>query len=966
MKSQLLKLLLLHAIAIFGINLLSFGQIAQRGTATFKSNTSSATTLVINKPSGVVVGDVMFASIVQAETSNNNLSNASLAGWTLISGSLIYDDGNNSGNNQWWGSLLYKVATASEPSSYTFALDADVDISIGGIVAFNGVDVTSSPFDETPGTFRLTNANDLTANAITTVSGNAVVLMFGQTANDYTYSKWGATSANGEGVFTELYDEINASGDNASIGCAWYTKSSTGSTGDRFARLSNSSRGQAIMVALKPACVNISTQPSTASKAYCLNSTLVETLSVSASALSGSIQSYKWYSNTSESNTGGTLLATHTTSSGTDSYSPSSSSTGNKYYYVEVTTSTGCSFKSNVSGLISISEMSGQNIQTFNANGSFTVPTGVTSIIVEAWGGGGSGGGTASAPSGQARGGSGGGGGAYALKTLTVTPGSTLSIVVGAAVNGTVAADGTDGNYSTVIGYESVIKAAGGLKGNKNTTGNGYAPVGGLGGSVANSKGDIVYAGNAGTAGATAYGISSGSGGNGANGGGLGGSATQIVGTTSNGVAGAPAGGGGGGSRTSQSDGDRAGGAGAAGRVIISWTSPDAFAGISGATEMYVASTTELTGTGTPHASTPWESLNPSVATITSSGRLKGETNGSVVVRYKDVAGCMSTKTINVTYPLAQYYNASISEQEAVNISTTRQVPYPAASVYTEGGIKKVRLRVKSGTYGLALTDMYSDNSGDGNTTDVPNFGDLQITNFTTTTNGSGETDIIFPLSLLVTPDNAINGIFIRTNKNSVTYTNFIRFSAGALPVTLTSFAAKAGLNNTVNLAWATSTEIVNKGFRIERQSPIGNGKFENIGFVESKAPEGGNSNVPLYYSFVDVAPASNATNYYRLAQVDLDGKTTYSDVKLVRIGGETVTMVYPNPSNGAVNISRSANTNKMNIQILDMSGRMVQQYSNVIDANFRLNINKAGMYNIKMTYPQTGEQSIQRIIVQK
>ncbi len=198
------------------------------------------------------------------------------------------------------------------------------------------------------------------------------------------------------------------------------------------------------------------------------------------------------------------------------------------------------------------------------------------------------------------------------------------------------------------------------------------------------------------------------------------------------------------------------------------------------------------------------------------------------------------------------------------------------------------------------------------------------------------------------------------------TYTGVVVANAAALPVTLTNFSAKAGLNNTVNLTWATSTEIVNKGFRIERQSAIGNGKFENIGFVASKATEGGNSAVPLFYSFADIAPASNATNYYRLAQVDLDGKTTYSDVKLVRIGGETVTMVYPNPNNGAVNISRSANTNKMNIQILDMSGRMIQQYSNVTDANFRLNINKAGMYNIKMTYPQTGEQTIQRIVVQK
>jgi hypothetical protein len=185
------------------------------------------------------------------------------------------------------------------------------------------------------------------------------------------------------------------------------------------------------------------------------------------------------------------------------------------------------------------------------------------------------------------------------------------------------------------------------------------------------------------------------------------------------------------------------------------------------------------------------------------------------------------------------------------------------------------------------------------------------------------------------------------------------------LPVTLTSFTTKPATNNKVSLGWATSSEQVNKGFSIERQSNNTNGKFESIGFVASKAP-GGNSQTQLYYSFTDEMPSASATNFYRLAQQDLDGKVSYSEVRSLKLGKETVTMVSPNPSNGAVNISRTADGKKMNIQVIDQSGKIIRQVNNIADANYKLNIQKSGVYTIKMNYPETGEQSIQRIVVQK
>jgi hypothetical protein len=186
---------------------------------------------------------------------------------------------------------------------------------------------------------------------------------------------------------------------------------------------------------------------------------------------------------------------------------------------------------------------------------------------------------------------------------------------------------------------------------------------------------------------------------------------------------------------------------------------------------------------------------------------------------------------------------------------------------------------------------------------------------------------------------------------------------AAALPVTLSNFTAKQTTDNKVALAWVTSSESVNKGFSIERQEE-GSGKFQSLGFIASKA-EGGNSQATLAYSFKDVT-AKNGTNMYRLVQEDLDGKKTYSEVRVVKLSAQSVSNVFPNPSTGAINISRSNDGKKMNIQVLDQSGRVISQVNNIIDSNYRMNLPQPGIYSIKMMYPETGEQSIQRVVVQK
>ncbi|KQB40480.1 beta strand repeat-containing protein [Flavobacterium aquidurense] len=217
-----------------------------------------------------------------------------------------------------------------------------------------------------------------------------------------------------------------------------------------------------------------------------------------------------------------------------------------------------------------------QTTKTFLTSGSFTVPPGVTTISVQAWGGGGSGGGAVGAGLLFGRGGAGGGGGGYASSPLTVTPGTTLNVIVAGQTSGNSGANGSTGFNSTILGYEFLIFAAGGSGGGANNAGG--TPMGGAGG-ITNSTGTVTIAGFNGFNGNSwsllSLLLSSGAGGAGANFGGAGGPAVpSLILGNAPGNAGSSPGGGGSGAINSALGTAQVGGVGAAGKVIISYTCP--------------------------------------------------------------------------------------------------------------------------------------------------------------------------------------------------------------------------------------------------------------------------------------------------------------------------------------------------------------------------------------------------------
>jgi hypothetical protein len=182
------------------------------------------------------------------------------------------------------------------------------------------------------------------------------------------------------------------------------------------------------------------------------------------------------------------------------------------------------------------------------------------------------------------------------------------------------------------------------------------------------------------------------------------------------------------------------------------------------------------------------------------------------------------------------------------------------------------------------------------------------------------------------------------------------------LPVDFKSFTATRNRNN-VLLKWETSSELNNSGFAVERNL---NGAWEQIAFVNSQAANG-NSDALLSYTYNDLNSTKGITQY-RIKQVDFDNKSKYTEIRSVRgldqIGKVTV---YPNPtSNGTVNVVFDDASVTRTIFVTDMSGRTLKQINNVTNNNITIDNLQPGMYTLRIMVPETGEQIVQKIVVNK
>ena len=221
--------------------------ITLRGSMT--ANWASGSTITINKPSGVVQGDVMIVCIAQY-ISGGTASAATCTGWTTVKSG---DLGSTTSTTR-YGTILYKVAGSSEGPSYAFTLAGTVGGAVGEIVAYYNVD-NGTPIDANSSSFSASSSRSATlasTTAINTATDGALAILFGMGASP---------SSGGAGSFsawtdslTQVFSSANGGSGNtaAIVGAGSETIASHGTTGAGSATMT-SMYNAGCWVALRPA-----------------------------------------------------------------------------------------------------------------------------------------------------------------------------------------------------------------------------------------------------------------------------------------------------------------------------------------------------------------------------------------------------------------------------------------------------------------------------------------------------------------------------------------------------------------------------------------------------------------------------------------------------------------------------------------------------------------------------------------
>jgi predicted phosphodiesterase len=169
--------------------------------------------------------------------------------------------------------------------------------------------------------------------------------------------------------------------------------------------------------------------------------------------------------------------------------------------------------------------------------------------------------------------------------------------------------------------------------------------------------------------------------------------------------------------------------------------------------------------------------------------------------------------------------------------------------------------------------------AGQSTTLTASYIGNYKWSNGTTTTR-----------SLTVSPPLGTSFYFVNDPQNCLRDT-FIVNVGTSIPIELTKFSVNNTLDNRIIVQWQTASERQNSYFLIEHST---DGKQFTALARHTGQPL---STQPFSYTFIDENPKEGA-NYYRLSQVDNNGKTTVFGIRSANFGGKkSVLTITPNPS---------------------------------------------------------------------
>jgi len=143
-----------------------------------------------------------------------------------------------------------------------------------------------------------------------------------------------------------------------------------------------------------------------------------------------------------------------------------------------------------------------------------------------------------------------------------------------------------------------------------------------------------------------------------------------------------------------------------------------------------------------------------------------------------------------------------------------------------------------------------------------------------------------------------------------------------ALPVKLLPLKVYKADGRTAILKWGTASEQNNSYFEIQRSA-------DGISFSKTlgRVTGAGNSNTTIDYSFTDASPEIS-WNYYRVKQVDNDGKSSLTNIARVNFSEKYSSVItYPNPVQSILNVEYyTENAGRVKWVVIDGKGAIIKQ----------------------------------------
>lgn len=150
----------------------------------------------------------------------------------------------------------------------------------------------------------------------------------------------------------------------------------------------------------------------------------------------------------------------------------------------------------------------------------------------------------------------------------------------------------------------------------------------------------------------------------------------------------------------------------------------------------------------------------------------------------------------------------------------------------------------------------------------------------------------------------------------------------GFLPAELVDFEAKLN-GKKVDVTWRTAVEINNERFDVERRHE------SELSFIKiGERQAAGTIYTSQDYGFEDFDIRKSGVYYYRLRQVDTDGKEVLSEVRTVEVErSHTAMTVFPNPTSDVLNLELSIlEATEIKVELQDKWGRGLTEYSQEIE----------------------------------